>query len=207
MNSAGHQYLGASETIDWETPGVFNLAKEIAGKNTSDEQISKLCFEWVRDHIRHSGDHELNPVTCSASDVLQHKTGYCYAKSHLLVALLRANNIPAGLCYQRLSINESGAPYCLHGLVAVHLQRFGWYRIDPRGNKEGVDAQFTPPIEQLAFTTTDPLEADLPEIWADPLLCVTTVLNGCSSYLEVNGNFPDLEILGTLNPSGSVVSQ
>jgi len=207
MNPVGHQYLEASETLDWKTPGVFNLAKEIAGKNTSDEQISELCFEWVRDQIRHSGDYALNPVTCKASDVFQHKTGYCYAKSHLLVALLRANNIPAGLCYQRLSIDGNGAPYCLHGLGAVHLQRLGWYRIDPRGNKEGVDAQFTPPIERLAFTTTDKLEADLPEIWPAPLPCVTTVLNECCSYLEVNENLPDIEILGTLNPSGSVVSQ
>jgi len=38
----------------------------------------------------------MNPVTCKASDVLIYGTGYCYAKSHLLAALLRANAIPAG---------------------------------------------------------------------------------------------------------------
>ena len=29
--------------------------------------------------------------------------------------------IPAGFCYQRLSKNEDGPPFCLHGLNAVYL--------------------------------------------------------------------------------------
>jgi transglutaminase-like putative cysteine protease len=33
----------------------------------------------------------------------------------------------------------------------VYLKDYGWYRIDARGNKAGVDAQFTPPHEKLAF--------------------------------------------------------
>jgi transglutaminase-like putative cysteine protease len=92
----------------------------------------------------------MNPVTCRASEVLQHKTGYCFAKSHLLAALLRANQIPVGFCYQRLSIDDNGAPYSLHGFNAVYFPEVGWYRVDARGNKEGVTAQFTPPQEQLA---------------------------------------------------------
>jgi len=98
---------------------------------------------------------ELNPITCKASDVLAYGTGYFYAKSHLLAALLRANSIPAGLCYQRLSIFENGPPYSLHGLNAIYLKNIGWYRADARGNKEGVDAQFTPPREKLAFPITE----------------------------------------------------
>ena len=92
-----------------------------------------------------------NPVTLKASEVLQHGTGFCYAKSHLLAALLRANGIPAGLCYQRLSVNDTGAPWCLHGLNAVFLEDIGWYRCDARGNRPGVTAAFTPPVERLAF--------------------------------------------------------
>ncbi len=63
--------------------------------------IAHRCFEFVRDEVRHSWDFKENPVTCHASEVLRHRTGYCYAKTHLLAALLRANRIPAGLCYQR----------------------------------------------------------------------------------------------------------
>ena len=152
------QYLRTTEVIDWEHLEVRRLASKLAEGMDGPVAIAKRCFEWVRDEIRHSHDHQLDPVTCKASDVLRHQTGYCYAKSHLLAALLRANGIPAGLCYQRLSRDDNGPPFCLHGLNAVHLPEVGWYRIDPRGNKGGVNAQFTPPVEQLAFSVRLPGE-------------------------------------------------
>ena len=103
-------FLTASAIIDFHHPLVAAKARELAA-NASDEQaLVRACFHFVRDAIHHSGDYQQNPVTLSASEVLQHGTGFCYAKSHLLAALLRANDIPAGLCYQRLSVNDSGAP-------------------------------------------------------------------------------------------------
>lgn len=138
-------YLQATSIINSNHPEIVALAQQFAKHQFSNITIAKLSFEWVRDNIKHSWDFKLNPTTCIASDVLRYKTGYCYAKSHLLAALLRANNIPAGLCYQRLSIEGNGAPYCLHGLNAVYLQDFGWFRVDPRGNKKNVNAQFVPP--------------------------------------------------------------
>lgn len=154
----------------------------------------RACFEFVRDEIRHSSDFELNPVTCKASDVLRHGTGYCYAKSHLLAALLRANGIPAGLCYQRLSVGAGGAPYCLHGLNAVHLKDFGWYRIDARGNKPGIDARFAPPVEYLAFAVREREERMLPEIWAEPLPIIVDALERHATWDQVLANLPDVEL-------------
>jgi transglutaminase-like putative cysteine protease len=139
-----------------------------------------------------AGISEKNPVTCKASDVLIHRTGYCYAKSHLLAALLRANNIPTGLCYQRLSVGTAGAPYCLHGLNAIYLTDFGWYKVDARGNKPGVSAQFTPPEEQLAFVIKESLEQDLPEIWSAPMPAIVETLEKYSTVTEVHENLPDI---------------
>ena len=187
------RFLDSSEFIDWQQPQVLARAQLLAADSGAPADTARNCFEWVRDHIRHSADHRLNPVTCKASEALQHKTGYCYAKSHLLAALLRANGIPAALCYQRLSIDDTGAPFCLHGLNAVYLQS-GWYRIDARGNKPGVDARFTPPIEQLAFSLNFPEEADLPELYAEPLPQVIDVLQNSHSYLEVQQNLPDIDL-------------
>jgi len=113
----------------------------------------------------------------------------------LLAALLRANQIPAGLCYQRLSVNDEGEPYCLHGLNAVYLQEYGWYRVDARGNKEGVDARFCPPQEQLAFPIQDDNEIDFGEILAQPLAVVVDVLNNSETYLDVFNNLPDATTL------------
>ncbi len=187
------KYLKSTEIINWEDQVVSFKAKELAGDLSSQADIAKVCFEWVRDEIKHSNDFALNPVTCSASEVLAAGTGYCYAKSHLLAALLRANSIPTGLCYQRLSRDDNGAPFCLHGLNAIFLPKFGWYRVDPRGNKEGVNAQFTAPIECLAYSTQIEGEIDLPEIWADPLPVVVSVLKKHKTYSAVWQNLPDIE--------------
>ena len=190
-----NKYLESSVYIDWETPEISELAESLSTGASSEENITKNCFEWVRDNIKHSADYKLNPVTCKASDVLKYKTGYCYAKSHLLAALLRANGIPTGLCYQRLSIEDDGAPYSLHGLNAVFLKSHGWYRIDARGNKEGVNAQFSPPHEQLAFLVNLKGEVDLPEIWHEPMPVIVTVLEKYKTYGEVYNNLPDIELI------------
>ena len=189
-------YLRESETIDWKHQEILSLAASLSKDCQSTCDIAKHCFEWVRDNISHSWDFKLNPVTWKASDVLLYRTGYCFAKSHLLGALLRANMIPAGFCYQRLSLQGNGAPYCLHGLNAVFLSEYGWYRVDPRGNKEGINAQFTPPVEQLAFSTNDKLEANLPEIWPEPLEHVVNSLRKYDHYLDAYNNLPDVELAG-----------
>lgn len=185
-------FLAPTEIIDFDHPQVAAKARALAAGVTDELSLAAACFRFVRDEIRHSGDFQQNPVTLNASDVLQHATGFCYAKSHLLAALLRANGIAAGLCYQRLSVNDTGAPYCLHGLNAVYLPAFGWYRCDARGNKPGVNAAFTPPVEQLAFAIRDTAERDLPEIWPEPLPVVVEALRRSSTVAELGKHLPDI---------------
>jgi len=193
-----HQYLVSSTYVNWNNQEIMSLAESLSSNCTTDGSIAKNCFEWVRDNIKHSVDYKMSPITCKASDVLQHKTGYCYAKSHLLAALLRANGLPAGLCYQRLSVGGGEAPYCLHGLNAVYLKHHGWYRMDARGNTAAVNAQFSPPHEQLAFALNAPCEIDLPEIWAEPLPVVVAVLEKYKTWDVVYQHLPDIEIIPTL---------
>ena len=188
------QYLEKSEFINWDCPEILELALSLKGNLGSDVEIAKACFEYVRDSIRHTYDFQIDIITCKASDVLNHKTGYCYSQSHLLAALLRANGIPAGLCYQRLSLTGDGAPYCLHGLNAVYLNDFGWYRIDPRGNKEGVKAKFPPPLEYLAFGTQGRLETDIQGIWPEPLPVIVNTLQKYNTCMAVYENLPDIEV-------------
>lgn len=195
MKNKTQQYLEFSTYIDGDHPDVARKAADLAAGCATEQEVVKACFEFVRDSIKHSGDFKLNPTTCRASDVLRHGTGWCYAKSHLLAALLRSNGIPAGLCYQRLSEGVEGPPYCLHGLNAVYLKSHGWYRIDARGNKPGVDAQFTPPLERLAFQVLAEQERDLPEIWPEPMPQVVNALLAYSSVQEVADNLPDIELI------------
>lgn len=188
-------YLQPGEHIDFDTPPVAEKAAGLAAGLASEEEIVKRAFEFVRDSIKHSWDYKLGPVTRKASDTLLHGTGYCYAKSHLLAALLRANKIPAGLCYQRLAVDAEGPPFCLHGLNAVFLRKHGWVRIDARGNKAGVEADFCPPAEKLAYQAVNAGEADLPEIWVEPLAAVVETLAKSRTIEEVHQNLPDTEII------------
>lgn len=191
-------YLRTSAIIDWDNLQVLMRARSLRAEAGEDPTaIAQACFEWVRDHIRHSVDYQLNPVTCKASDVLHHRSGYCYAKSHLLAALLRANGIPSGFCYQRLSLDDQSAPYCLHGFNGAYLPEWGWYRMDARGNRQDsdaqVNAQFTPPTEQLAFPRNCATEADFPAILPHPLPVVLTALAGDHTWDALLKRLPDIE--------------
>jgi hypothetical protein len=195
MNPPMAIYLACGALIDCDHPRIVSKAAELAGGSSGTIGTAKRCFEFVRDRIRHSWDFRLNPVTCKASDTLLHATGYCYAKSHLLAALLRANRIPAGLCYQRLLIEPGGTSYSLHGLNAVWLPDHGWYRVDARGNRSDVHAEFCPPVERLAFPVVASGEADLREIWPEPLPVVVRTLTENVTYDQVFQNLPDVALL------------
>jgi len=190
------KYLRSTDVIDWKTPEVLALAEQISAGQKDQTVIARSAFEWVRDNIQHCSDFDRDEITCSASEALTVGTGFCYAKSHLLAALLRANEIPSGFCYQRLSVDGDGAPFCVHGLNAVYLQAFGWYRMDARGNSKTVNATFTPPVEQLAFSTSLEGEADLPEIHADPLPLVLNALRQATSARDLLRSLPDVEFAG-----------
>jgi len=185
-------YLAVSEYIDWQQQKVMDQAARLAGDGDSHQDIARACYLFVRDEIKHAGDWQLSPTTCQASEVLLAGHGWCYAKSHLLAALLRANSIPAGLCYQRLTIEGNVPPFCLHGLVAAYFEDFGWYRMDPRGNKPGVDADFCPPVERLAFPIINDGEADLPGIFPEPRKAVIDCLKKYHKYEDVVAHLPDI---------------
>jgi transglutaminase-like putative cysteine protease len=184
-------FLAASAVVDSGHPDIRALASRLANAESDHARVARRCFKWVRDEVEHSVDFGRAEVTCRASEVLARRTGFCYAKSHLLAALLRANGIPAAFCYQRLSVDGTGAPFCLHGLNAVWLAAFGWYRVDARGNKAGVTAEFTPPIERLAFSIRVPGEADLPAILPEPLPDVVQALRQYEDANVLAANLAD----------------
>jgi transglutaminase-like putative cysteine protease len=159
-------FLKTDDVIQARHPAVVAQAALLFG--ASPEQTARNCFEWVRDWIEHSIDAARPEMPCNAADVLAIGTSLCVGKSHLLVALLRANGIPSGLVYQRLRFHDEQSGFCTHGLVALWLDGHGWYRCDARGNRTGIDCQFTPGRENLAFPIVHEGERLWPEVWAAP---------------------------------------
>jgi transglutaminase-like putative cysteine protease len=164
-------YLAASEIIDYKDSRIQTLGDRISNNTNSEIELALKLYEYVRDAIAHSWDIRSSVVTYKASQVLQHGHGLCFAKSHLLAALLRYLNIPTGFCYQKLVFDdENPGCFTLHGLNAIYLESLKkWIRVDARGNKPGVQAEFSLDREVLAFPIrTDWHEIDFPIIFARP---------------------------------------
>jgi transglutaminase-like putative cysteine protease len=161
-------YLAADGAIDHHHPLVRQTAARLAEGAADSYAYAQAAFEFVRDAIPHSADSGDLRVTWRASDVLEQRTGICHAKAHALAALLRAEDIPTAFCYQRFDM--------VHGLVAVRFNG-AWHRQDCRGNKPGVDAQFSLDGERLAFAP-DPEsnEMDYSVLYAEPHPAVLSAL-------------------------------
>lgn len=179
-----NDYLVSDPIVDWKTPEVRQTALELTRLVSGEIGKARCLYEWVRDTIPHTNDAGLDIVTCTASEVLHHGTGVCFSKSHLLAALLRANNIPAGFCYQVLRLDPPGNnELVLHGFNAIYLSSHEkWIRVDARGNTRGVDAQFSIEKEQLAFAM-EPLAGEFvyDTIFAAP---VSNVVKRLKEYAD-----------------------
>jgi transglutaminase-like putative cysteine protease len=187
------QYLIADPVIDCNHPDIKAKALELTQSSVDDVVKAKRLYEWVRDAIPHSNDAGHEIVTCTASEVLLHGTGICFAKSHLLAALLRAVDIPAGFCYQLLRFDPPvDNQLVLHGFNGIYLASLGkWIRVDPRGNTGGLNAQFSVDKEQLAFA----MEAAAGEfiydtIFAAPVRSVVDRLKKHQSRKELWSDLP-----------------
>lgn len=191
MHSSFSKFLASSAIIDCDHPAVRRLAAEVWRE--TDLQTIRAAYESVRDRFPHSYDISAEEVSVSASDMIRHGHGICFAKSHLFAAVLRACGIPAALCYQRLRYSDDDpGRTCLHGLNAVWLQDMHrWHRLDPRGNKPGIDARFDPECECLAYRVRTELgERDYLERHAEPADCVVEVLRISRTVQELDSRLP-----------------
>lgn len=181
-------FLAASAAVDRDHPAVGRLAGEV--RRPRDVDTMRVAYDTVRDRYPHSLDIAAPAVSVSASDVLRHGHGICFAKSHLLAAVLRACGIATGLCYQKLA---GGERTYLHALNAVWLPDRGrWIRLDARGNKPGVDARFSVETEHLAFPIrADQGECDFAEIHDQPLPSTLAALRSSRTTVELVRRLPE----------------
>lgn len=178
-----NDYLECFEVIDCNSLEIREIAKKLNQEAKNEIDLIKIVYEFVRDEIRHSVDIGENTVTWNASDVLKYKHGLCFANSHLLAAILRSLEIPAGFCYQQLEF-ESG--FGLHGLNAVFIKSINkWIRLDARGNKHGINAQFSINNEILAYSVNeDKGEVDFPVVYVEPNKKVIEILKNSKNLDE-----------------------
>ena len=187
-------YLNCSDVIDYSDQAVSELADTLFNKATDETDFVRIVFEYVRDNISHSADINADELTCSASEVLKAGHGICFAKSHLLAAILRCKGVPAGFCYQKLILDDDVAPILIyHGLNGVYIKSLGrWIRLDPRGNKPGVNAQFSLETEQLAFPIRpEKGERDGLTVYPEPAPLIVSKFDKYSSREKLWDDLPD----------------
>lgn len=187
-------YLKEDEVIDYSNTAIVQLADELYKKAYSETEYIKAAFEFVRDEVSHSADINEDIITCSASEVLRAGHGICFAKSHLLAALLRCKSIPTGFCYQKLTFGDETSPVLVyHGLNGVYLNEYKkWIRLDARGNKGKINAQFSIDEEQLAYLVcTEKGEEDGLVIYHTPDKKILEKLRNNKTRTELWNNLPD----------------
>ena len=192
------RYLEDTITIDWQTPAVTEQARMLLeGLETPEDRMRSL-FEFVRDEIAHSIDEGLDSssqkATCRASEVLVERTGLCYAKSHLLAALLRVAGFPAGFCYARLAGDGDTKRSTLHGFNAVYWAATeSWIFLDARGNRPGLETEcrFEAPWSLPWAPDSSAGEAFLPLIYKRPGKRIIDLLERAPDLATVCRNLPD----------------
>ncbi len=187
------RYLEVSDIIDYTSKEISDMADSLFSALKNPFDYIKNVYEYVRDRIFHSADVGEDAITCSASEVLATGHGICFAKSHLLAALLRKKGIPCGFCYQKLILDDETAPILIyHGLNGVYLDAYKkWIRLDARGNKESVNAQFSIEKEQLAFSIRpEKGEEDGFVVYPEPDVEVLRVLRENRTRTELWNDLP-----------------
>ena len=185
-------FLRETEYIDYKAQIIQRKIKELFPDDMENVQKVKAAYEFVRDEIPHSFDCNAAVITAKASDVLKYGTGICHAKSNLLAALLRSQNIPAGFCFEHITLaNDDSIGYCVHAYNAVHLDD-RWIKLDARGNKAGVNARFSLGEPVLAY----PPRAEYDEyffkgIYADPHKDTMRMLEEANSLQDILDHIPE----------------
>ncbi|MBO5238340.1 MAG: transglutaminase domain-containing protein [Lachnospiraceae bacterium] len=189
MNS----YLCETEYIDFTHPLIAEKVKELRGKSNNSLDYINQTYLFVRDEITHTWDAKETIVSKKASDVLRNKTGICWTKSCLLAALLRANGIPAGISYQNLTRadEDDSEGYIIHALNTVYISELNkWIRLDARGNKENVQAEFSIDQERLAFIVRPEFgEIDYKDNHPDLDKRLCMILEESNNILQIHTDF------------------
>lgn len=186
------EFLRETPSIDYMHPLIQQKVLQL--KNQSGDEIDyiKRSYLFVRDEVPHSWDIQAKIVSRTASDVLKNKTGVCWVKSCLLAALLRANGIPSGISYQLLTrADDESDGYMIHALNTVYIKDLDkWIRLDARGNKENINANFSLDEEHLAYSIRKEFgEIDYQDNYDDLDYRLVDILARSDDILELRTDF------------------
>jgi transglutaminase-like putative cysteine protease len=135
------EYIRPTYFVDFDTPAVARVAKEIVSASDPDDKTDMAIkmFYFVRDKIPYRVLWGLpTRKYLKASETLSRGFGFCIPKAILLVALARANGIPSRLHYADI-INHLASEnlqkamgtklFVFHGYAELYLDG-EWFKVD-----------------------------------------------------------------------------
>ncbi|MBZ9571935.1 transglutaminase family protein [Patescibacteria group bacterium] len=160
MNEDIKCFLKETEFCDFAHPDIQEIAYKITDSYTNNRDKAVSLFYWVRDNIL----YRVGNWQKKASETLVEKEGACTNKANLLVALLRANNIPAGYGIMKVDGQRYFGPIAIpmlrkfigkistHIYVSVYLNN-KWIKCDPSDDKELCESTyyFNPPSKLVEW--------------------------------------------------------
>jgi len=192
MSGIPKAFLEEDEYVDFTDISISReVAQAIIGCNTEEEKV-KAVFEFVRDSITNAFDVDAISIPCTASETVRARVGTDDSKANLLAAMVRALGIPAGFCYQRLTIlDDDSEGHYLHCYNAIYLDG-KWIKLDASTDRGGKKGGFCKITLDLPFQPRDVYdECNIPGIFAKPNETSMQVHRAAEYIEEVMFNLPD----------------
>lgn len=131
-------FLAPEPYIESTHPDIMFYAKTIVGDETNPYRKAELLFNWVNTAVDYDENEELYAHK-GALSALYNRKGVCTEYAALLVALLRAEGVPARMAWgylltdaTKLSTDQAVFANTLaHTWVEFYLEGFGWVPCEP----------------------------------------------------------------------------
>lgn len=124
------KYLKPELHIDSDHPDIIDQAQKLIGK--TDAATARKIYHFVHNNVTYG---EYLPQPQGSITTLNTRKGDCTDFTHLMVALCRANNIPAKAVYGITSPHHNTPK---HEWAEIYLTGIGWICFDPTlGNNAG----------------------------------------------------------------------
>lgn len=142
LNANLEDFLKETKYCNYSNPLLKERAIEVTKPYSNDSQKAIALFNYVRDNIL----YKFNYWNIKASDTLKDGYGMCTNKNNLLIAMLRAINIPAGYGILKVKAKEYFGPIMLDFFrnkiseesVHIYTQAYlsnTWIKCDPSTDK------------------------------------------------------------------------
>ena len=136
-------YLSSTYYFDYESEEIQKLLMEFKNTTLSKKEIAKRLYLKVRDSWRYYPySLSFSKENFRASEISKKSKGHCVDKSIVLIACLRANNIPARIHLAKVK-NHLGVERLIekfgtneltnHGMVNVYIED-KWIKLSPAFN-------------------------------------------------------------------------